>query len=272
MNGSVLDVRDLTVRYGPGCEACTAGLPTDRDVCPQCRTVLACVDVSFDVWPGEVLGIVGESGSGKSTVLAAANLDVTPTTGQIVLGGTDVTGVRGARRRRLRAEMVGIVHQTPQQGLDLDLTAGGNVASRPLAAGWRSYERTRERVLDLLGAVELDAGRVDTVTRVFSGGMRQRVQLAKALANSPQVLLLDEPTSGLDVSVQARILDLIRRLQGETGVAMVIVSHDLSVIRMLADQVLVMRRGRIVERGLTDQILADPQDPYSQLLVSSQLA
>jgi putative phosphonate transport system ATP-binding protein len=265
---AVLSVENLTVRYGPGCDDC----PTDRNVCPSCQSVLACADVDFDVWPGEVLGIVGESGSGKSTVLTAANLDVTATTGRVVLAGTDATGIHGAARRRVRAETLGIVHQTPQQGLDLDLTAGGNVASRPLAAGWRSYDRTRDRVLELLDEVELDPGRVDTVTRAFSGGMRQRVQLAKALANSPKVLLLDEPTSGLDVSVQARILDLIRRLQNETGVAMVIVSHDLSVIRMLADRVLVMRRGRVVERGLTDQVLADPHDPYSQLLVSSQLA
>lgn len=268
---SVLAVENLTVRYGPGCAACAAGLPAEHNVCPACRTVLACADVDFDLWPGEVLGIVGESGSGKSTVLAAANLDVAPSSGRVVLAGTDVTDLRGARRRRLRAETVGIVYQTPQQGLDLDLTAGGNVASRPLAAGWRRYERTRSRVLDLLSAVELDTGRIDTVTQAFSGGMRQRVQLAKALANSPQVLLLDEPTSGLDVSVQARILDLIRRLQADTGVAMVLVSHDLSVVRMLADRVLVMRRGRIVERGLTDQVLADPHHPYSQLLVSSQL-
>jgi phosphonate C-P lyase system protein PhnK len=268
---AVLELRELTVRYGQGCERCANGLPEGTSACPACLTVFACSQVSLDVAAGEVLGIVGESGSGKSTVLAAANLDLTPTAGRVLLAGTEVTHLSGLRRRRLRTEFLGIVQQTPQQGLDLDLTAGGNIASRPLAAGWRSYQATRRRVLELLDAVELDPARVDALTRTFSGGMRQRVQLAKALANSPRVLLLDEPTSGLDVSVQARILDLIRQLQAQTGVAMVIVSHDLSVIRMLASQVVVMHAGRIVERGLTDQILADPHHAYSQLLVSSHL-
>jgi phosphonate C-P lyase system protein PhnK len=233
--------------------------------------VWACREVSFEVEAGEVLGIVGESGSGKSTVLGVANLDLSPTSGAVLLGGEEVAAAAGAERRRRRAEQLGIVYQTPQQGLDLEVTAGGNIASRMLGAGWRAYEAVRARALELHTAMELPADRLDALAGSFSGGMRQRVQLAKALATSPPVLLLDEPTSGLDVSVQARILDLVRRVQLTTGVAMVIVSHDLAVIRMLAGQVLVMRRGRVVERGLTDQVLGDPQHPYSQLLVSSQL-
>jgi putative phosphonate transport system ATP-binding protein len=267
---ALLELDGLTVRYGQGCAVCAAE-PEDV-VCRACGAVFACRDVHLDVVPGEVLGIVGESGSGKSTVLAAANLDVAPLAGSVRLEGEDVTAVRGARRRRLQSELLGIVHQSAAQGLQLDVTAGGNVASRPLAAGWRSYARTRARVLELMREVELEESRADNLVRTFSGGMRQRVQLAKALANHPRVLLLDEPTSGLDVSVQARILDLIRRIQLETGLAMVIVSHDLAVIRMLAQRVLVMRLGRVVEQGLTDQVLADPHHPYTQLLVSSQLA
>jgi phosphonate C-P lyase system protein PhnK len=269
---TLLELIEVTVRYGHGCAACADGPSGSHVVCPECGSVFACQGVSLDVVEGEVLGIVGESGSGKSTVLSCANLDVAPAAGQVLLEGEDVTDARGARRRRLQSELLGIVHQTPQQGLQLDVTAGGNVASRPLAAGWRSYARVRERAVGLLEEVELDPARMDAVVRTFSGGMRQRVQLAKALANRPRVLLLDEPTSGLDVSVQARILDLVRRIQAEYGLAMVIVSHDLAVIRMLADRVLVMRLGRIAEQGLTDQVLADPQHPYSQLLVSSQLA
>lgn len=267
----LIELAGVTVRFGRGCAACAGGPPGDHVVCSACGSVFACREVSFDVVEGEVLGVVGESGSGKSTVLACANLDVAPTGGRVLLAGEDVTEAHGAHKRRLQNELLGIVHQTPQQGLQLDVTAGGNVASRPLAAGWRSYAEVRARATDLIEEVELDPARMDVVVRTFSGGMRQRVQLAKALANRPRVLLLDEPTSGLDVSVQARILDLIRGIQEEYGLAMVIVSHDLAVIRMLAHRVLVMRLGRIAEQGLTDQVLADPQHPYTQLLVSSQL-
>ncbi len=268
---AVLEVEEMTVRYGPGCHEC-AGDRRGPARCPACGSVWACRDLSFDVGPGEVLGIVGESGSGKSTALACANLDLQPLSGAVRLLGEDVTRVTGAARRRLRAEVLGIVYQTPVQGLDLDLTAGGNIASRMLAGGVREYAALRARAGELVQATELPLERLDAVTRTFSGGMQQRVQVAKALATRPPILMLDEPTSGLDVSVQARILDLIRRIQRETRVAMLVVSHDLGVIRMLADRLLVMRQGRIVERGLTDQLLNDPQHPYTQLLVSSQLA
>jgi phosphonate C-P lyase system protein PhnK len=233
--------------------------------------VVGCAEVDLEVYPGEVVGIVGESGSGKSTVLACANLDIPPTAGRVFLDGADVTGVSGSRRRQLRSSTLGIVYQTPQQGLELGVTAGGNIASRPLAAGWRSYEQVRGRALELHHAVELPADRFDAPVSEFSGGMRQRVQLAKALANSPQLLLLDEPTSGLDVSVQARILDLIRQLQRQLRFAMVVVSHDLGVIRMLAQRLLVMRGGLVIERGVTDRVLQDPQHPYTQRLVGAQL-
>lgn len=270
MTPVALEVEGLTVRYGPGCPVCENDAE-DVARCSSCGTVWACRDVSFDVDKGEVLGIVGESGSGKSTVLACANLDIPPFGGRVRVGGIDVTHVAGSARRRLRAERLGIVYQTPAQGLDLELTVGGNIASRMLAAGVREYAALRQRAGDLVLQTELPLERLDAVTETFSGGMQQRVQVAKALATSPSIVLLDEPTSGLDVSVQARLLDLLRRIQREAQLAMVVVSHDLGVIRMLADRLLVMRRGRIVERGLTDQLLNDPQHPYTQLLVSSQL-
>ncbi|MBV8223077.1 MAG: AAA family ATPase, partial [Candidatus Eremiobacteraeota bacterium] len=175
------------------------------------------------------------------------------------------------QRRRLRALALGIVYQSAQANLLMDVTAGGNVAERMLGAGWRRYDAVRSRALALHTDMELPEDRFDVPVGMFSGGMRQRVQLAKALATSPPVLLLDEPTSGLDVSVQARILDLIRRIHAEFQLAIVVVSHDLAVIRMLADRLLVMRRGLVVEHGLTDQVLEDPQHPYTQLLVSAQL-
>ncbi|MBV8082458.1 MAG: ATP-binding cassette domain-containing protein [Candidatus Eremiobacteraeota bacterium] len=265
-----LELRDITVRYGRGCDHCRSGeMRAQR--CTHCGSVYGCRDVSLDVWPGEVLGIVGESGSGKSTVLAVSNLDIQPTSGSVKLLGDDVSSAEGKQRRRLRALALGIVYQSAQANLLMDVTAGGNVAERMLGAGWRRYDAVRSRALALHTDMELPEDRFDVPVGMFSGGMRQRVQLAKALATSPPVLLLDEPTSGLDVSVQARILDLIRRIHAEFQLAIVVVSHDLAVIRMLADRLLVMRRGLVVEHGLTDQVLEDPQHPYTQLLVSAQL-
>jgi len=266
---AVLEVDGLTVRHGPGCAGCEAGL--EGNTCPACGTVWACRDVGFDLEAGEVLGIVGESGSGKSTTLACVHLDQRPARGSVRLLGEDVTTATGTARRRLRSEAMGMVYQTAREGLEPRVTAGGNVAARLFGAGSRSYASSRRRALDLHVGMELPAGRFDEPVERYSGGMRQRVQLARALATRPPLLLLDEPTSGLDVSVQARILDLVRRLHRETGVAIVVVSHDLGVIGMLAGRLLVMREGRVVERGLTDQVLGDPRHPYSQLLVASQL-
>ncbi len=267
---ALLEVSGLTVCYGPGCSACSSPI-AEQIACADCGSVYGCRDVCLELDRGEILGIVGESGSGKSTVLSCLNLDRAPTAGRILLDGDDVAGAQGARRRRLRAADLGIVYQTPQQGLDLALSAGGNAAGRLLALDWRRYDEVRGRALAHHESVELAPSRIDDPTLTFSGGMRQRVQLAKALISTPKLLLLDEPTSGLDVSVQARILDLIRRIRREAELAMVIVSHDLAVIRMLAERVLVMQAGRVIESGLTDQVLGDPQHPYTQLLVSSQL-
>jgi putative phosphonate transport system ATP-binding protein len=231
----------------------------------------ACADVSFEVRPGEVLGIVGESGSGKSTVLQCVYLDTVPDAGSVLLEGEELTAVDPVRRRWLRSFRMGIVHQDAAKGLDLTVSAGGNVAERLLAADWRHVGRIRARGTDLLGRVEVAVDRLDDRAAEFSGGMRQRLQLAKAMANEPPLLLLDEPTSSLDVHVQAAILDLVKELQAQTGVAMVVVSHDLGVIRLLAHRTLVMYRGRVVESGITEQVLEDPQDAYTQLLVASSL-
>jgi len=125
--------------------------------------------------------------------------------------------------------------------------------------------------LDWLGRVEIDAERVDHLPRTFSGGMQQRTQIARILVSQPRLVFMDEPTGGLDVSVQARLLDLLRGLVRDLGVAAVVVTHDLAVVRLLSDRLMVMRQGRVVESGLTDQVLDDPQHPYSQLLVSSVL-
>ena len=237
------------------------------------RRVLACEDVSFDVYPGEVLGIVGESGSGKSTVLQCLYQDVAPTSGQAFLasyhgGGRSIFEADRRERRELRTHQISMVYQNPRMGLNLMVTAGGNVAERLLAADWRRVSDIRDKASDYLQRTEIPLDRMDDFPAFFSGGMQQRVQIAKALANGPELVLLDELTTGLDVSVQAGVLDLVRDIQHTTGMTAIIVSHDLGVIRLLTDRVLVMKDGHVVESGLTDQILEDPQHPYTQLLVN----
>jgi ABC-type phosphonate transport system ATPase subunit len=169
-------------------------------------------------------------------------------------------------------DQLSVVYQDPAEGLDLGVTAGGNVADRLTAAGWRHFGRIRGRAAELLGRTDVPLERMDDLVRTFSGGMRQRVQLAKALACSPPVVLLDEPTTGLDASVAAGVLDLIRSLLAELGIAAVVVSHDFSVIGQLTNRAVVMHHGRVVEEGLTDQLLEDPQHPYSQRLVAAARA
>lgn len=275
-DGLVLEVEELAKVHGPGCGHCqaTTGPEHQTNTCPVCGSVVACAGVSFGVGAGEVLGIVGESGSGKSTVAGCLAFDLEPTAGEAAFapfGGRDIFRSDAAEKRRLRNFDIGIVYQTPQQGLDLDVTAGGNVVERLLAAEWRHVGKMRGRASELLDRAESPTGRMDEAPRHFSGGMRQRVQLAKALANRPALLILNEPTTGLDVSVQAKILDLIRDIQRDAGVATLVISHDLGVVRLLTERTIVMRHGRIVEAGLTDQILEDPQHSYTQLLVNSVL-
>jgi putative phosphonate transport system ATP-binding protein len=153
----------------------------------------------------------------------------------------------------------------------MDVSAGANIGERLMALGERHYGRLRATAADWMERVEIDPARIDDTPRTFSGGMRQRLQIARNLVTHPRLVFMDEPTSGLDVSVQARLLDLLRQLNREMQLAVVIVTHDLAVARLLAHRMVVMQRGRIVETGLTDQVLDDPQHPYSQLLVSSVL-
>jgi putative phosphonate transport system ATP-binding protein len=166
----------------------------------------------------------------------------------------------------------GFVHQNPRDGLRLNVSAGGNVGERLMAVGARHYGDIRAQAIEWLRRVEVDAARIDDLPRTFSGGMQQRLQIARTLVTRPKLVFMDEPTGGLDVSVQARLLDLIRGLSRELGLAVLIVTHDIAAARLLADRMLVMRRGEVVEQGLTDRVLDDPQHPYTQLLVSSVLA
>lgn len=237
--------------------------------------VLAVKSVSAIAYPGEVLGIVGESGSGKSTLLRMMNLEETPDDGIYTLDLPDVDGNLFAldrfARRMLCATNIGIVYQNPHLGLLMNHSSSGNVAERLLVAGERRFTVLREKATEALDASEFPLERLDAPPSELSGGMQQRVQLAKAIALEPALLLLDEPTTGLDVSVQALVLDTLKRLQQERNITMVIVSHDLGVIRTLADRVMVMRCGEVVETGLADQIFQDPQHAYTQQLVHAKL-
>jgi phosphonate C-P lyase system protein PhnK len=251
----------------PGCELRVAGLAK------RFGHVRACQDVGFEVAPGEALGIIGESGSGKTTVLRCVAGDVTPDAGTALLrhgtGQADLFSLSGPERRALRIDTISIVYQDPAQGLNMRVSAGGNIAERLIAAGWRNFGRLRARAAELLSRVDVPLDRMDDPVGTFSGGMMQRVQLAKAVANNPALLLLDEPTTGLDASIAAGVLDLIRDLIESSRVTALVVSHDMTVISMLAARAIVMRDGRTVEAGLTDQLLNDPQHAYSQHLVAA---
>jgi len=272
----VLKVDRLGKVFGPQDPAAIAdtGPEFGTSKSPTTGSVVAAWDVSFEVAAGEAIGVIGESGSGKSTVMRSIAGDHGSSAGSVYLrrsDGTveDILTLDGASRRKLRIDQLSVVYQDPSEGLDLGVTAGGNVAERLTAAGWRHFGQIRERASELLSRTEVPLERMDDIVRQFSGGMRQRVQLAKALANRPPVVLFDEPTTGLDASVAAGVLDLIRNLLEELGLAAVVVSHDFSVIEMLTSRCVVMHHGRIVEHGLTDQLLEDPHHPYSQRLVAA---
>ena len=253
---ALLSARGLTKHYGPR---------------------LGCADVCFDLHEGEVLAVVGESGSGKSTLLSLLATELEPSSGEVHYRMRDgimrsLFDLGEAERRFLLRTDWGFVRQEATQGLRMNVSAGGNVGERLMAVGARHYGRIRGTALDWLDRVEIEAGRIDDTPKTFSGGMRQRLQIARNLVTQPRLVFMDEPTSGLDVSVQARLLDLIRALVGELGLAVIIVTHDLAVARLLSHRIMVMRGGQVIETGLTDQVLDDPAEPYTQLLVSSVLA
>jgi len=273
----ILEVRSLDKIYGPGCPKCfeSTGPEVNSNLCPHCGSIVAAHDVSFDLHAGEILGIMGESGSGKSTIVRTLFFDDAPTRGEAVFVHEgqewDLFRLNSARQRWLRNHCFGMVYQNPHLGLNFNISAGGNIAERLLMSDISHYGEIRSRALDLLARTEVLRERMDESPKQFSGGMQQRVQIAKALAIRPPLLYLDEVTTGLDLSVQARILDLILEIGQELGTAMIVVTHDLGVIRILAGRTIVMKNGRIIEAGLTDQILEDPQHAYSQSLVASTL-
>lgn len=274
----LLRVRHLKKQYGKGCVVCQNGesKELEKNYCPKCGTVYACRDLSFDLYKGEILGIVGESGSGKSTMMRCLFFDEETTEGEAYIhtyedGLTNIFNVSSQQKRYIRNHLFGMVYQNPIYGLRMNFSSIGNIAEKLIAAGSREVGRMEERSKELLEHVRIPLFRMKEEPKNFSGGMQQRVQIAKALSNNPPILFLDEVTTGLDLSVQASVLDLIKKIQRELGISMIVVSHDLAVIRMLADRSIVMLNGTIIEEGLTDQILEDPQHAYTQQLVYSLL-
>src|SRR5262245_49706884 len=237
---------------------------------------LGCRDISFQLYPGEVMAVVGESGSGKTTLLQLLSAQLAPSAGRVsyrMRDGVmrDLASLGEAERRFLFRTDWGYVHQEPALGLRMAVSGGANVGERLMAVGARHYGRIRGAATSWLDRVEIDPGRIDETPRSYSGGMRQRLQIARNLVTEPRLVFMDEPTGGLDVSVQARLLDLLRGLVADLGLAAVIVTHDLAVARLLSHRIMVMKGGEVVESGLADQVLDDPREAYTQLLVSSIL-
>ena len=258
------------------CHSDDAPILSVRHVGKRYGRVQAVDDVSFELFQGELLGVVGESGSGKTTLVRTIAGQENPNTGAVLYRDrrgewVDLHGLSESRCRRLHRTDLGLVQQHPRDGLRMGISAGANVGERLMALGHRHYGSIRQSAHDWMARVEIDPARLDDPPANLSGGMQQRLQIARNLVSEPRLVFMDEPTGGLDVSVQARLLDLLRGLVGELGLAVVLVTHDLGVARLLAHRLMVMQHGQVVETGLTDQVLDDPQAAYSQLLVSSIL-
>lgn len=277
----VLEIKNLSKIFGNSCPKCleSTGAKFNSSICPNCNSVIGVNDVNLQLAKGEVLGIVGESGSGKSTLLQLIYQDQKATLGEVFIENfVDTNGEKKDINKAslndmnyLRNTLMSMIYQNPRLGLNYRFSAGGNIAEKVIMSGIKKYDEIRNIAKYFLEKTEIPVSRIDDYPDKFSGGQQQRIQISKALSSNPNLLLLDEPTTGLDLSVQAKILDLIKVLQKEIGFSMVIVSHDLGVIKHLTDITVVMKNGQIVEKGLTDQILEDPQHPYTQLLVSSIL-
>lgn len=277
----LLELNDVSKIFGVSCGSCLdlTVSSADSGICPRCGAVVAVNRVNLSVEENEIVGVVGESGSGKSTLLQMIYQDQGATSGEIFFNGiTDrkhnrmnILDLPPGKAAWVRNHEMSMIYQNPHLGLNFNFSAGGNIAEKILGSDEKRYQVIRDRALHFFGKIEMPSSRIDDYPEAFSGGQQQRIQIAKALSSSPRLLLLDEPTTGLDVSVQARILDLIKALQYEMGFSMIVVSHDLGVINHLTDVTVVMKNGCLVEYGLTDQILEDPQHPYTQLLVSSKL-
>jgi ABC-type glutathione transport system ATPase component len=247
MTTPVLEVRDLRKTFG---------------------SFVAVEEVSFALAPGASLGIVGESGSGKTTTARILVGLERATAGQVLLDG-EVIAAPSKRERRDRARTIQMIFQDPYQSFDPRLTIEESIAE-PLRLHFGLVgEARRKRVAELCDQVGLSTRNAQALPRNLSGGQRQRAAIARALGIEPKVLVLDEAVAALDVSIQAQVLSLLAGIRRDTDISYVFVSHDLAVIRAVTDEAIVMRNGKVVEAGETEQLLGAPQHPYTKLLLAS---
>jgi ABC-type oligopeptide transport system ATPase subunit len=225
-------------------------------------------EVSFSVTPGQTLAVVGESGSGKSTMARCVGRLLTPTSGSIVFDGRDITRLSMRQMRPLRSE-ISFVFQDPFSSLDPRQQIGAIVGEPLRIHGVVASASIAGRVAELLELVGLESTHATRYPHEFSGGQRQRIGIARALATNPRLVICDEPVSALDVSVQAQILNLLSDLQERLGLTYIFISHDLGVVRHIADRVAVMQKGKIVEEATRDELFAAPSDPYTKTLLAA---
>jgi oligopeptide/dipeptide ABC transporter ATP-binding protein len=256
--GDLLEVTDLVKHF-----------PITRGLLRRTVGHVRAVDgVSFRIAPGETVGLVGESGSGKSTVARLVLRLLDPTSGSVRFEGRELTGLSARELVPLRRQM-SIVFQDPVSSFDPRMTVCAVITEPLEAQGISSGPAARKRAGELLELVGLSAGDLDRYPHQFSGGQAQRIGIARALATDPRLLVCDEAVSALDVSVQAQVLNLLRRLQRELGLSYLFIAHDLNVVRYVSDRVCVMYLGRIVEQGPAEALLADPRHPYTQSLAAA---
>ena len=240
------------------------GILIDRTV----DYVKAVDDVSFEIYPGKTLGLVGESGSGKSTTGYCVLELLKPTSGSVRFLGEELTTMKKEDLRRMRREMQ-IVFQDPYASLNPRMTVGNIVAEPLVVHKVGSGARRRKTVEELLEVVGFNPDFINRYPHEFSGGQRQRIGIARALALNPRLIVCDEPVSALDVSIQAQILNLLKDLQGEFGLTYLFVAHDLAVVRTMSDDIAVMNKGKIVERGPAERVYTQPQDEYTKALLAA---
>jgi len=253
---ALLEIRDLKTYY------------TDDSLIGSDPPVKAVDEISLDIVRGETLGLVGESGCGKTTLGRTIVGLNAATDGTISVDGTDITELSGSDLRKWQRR-VGMIFQDPQESLN-DRQTVGEIISEPLEAhNWKTSAEREERVFTLLDQVGLQQEHFYRYPHQFSGGQRQRIGIARALALKPEFVILDEPVSALDVSVQARVINLLERLQDELGLTYLFIAHDLSVVRHIADRVAVMYLGNIMEIGSADRVFSDPANPYTRSLLSA---
>ncbi|MGH3026920.1 MAG: ABC transporter ATP-binding protein [Gaiellaceae bacterium] len=258
-DGILLRVQDLEKHF-----PVRKGLIIERTV----GHVKAVDGVSFSIPAGKTLGLVGESGSGKSTTGYCILQLTKPTSGSIRFDGKELTTLSGEQLRKVRQDMQ-IVFQDPYSSLDPRMTVG-NIVSEPLEVhGMGTRKSRRETVRRLLEVVGFNPNFTNRYPHEFSGGQRQRIGIARALALSPKLIVCDEPVSALDVSIQAQILNLLKDLQRDFGLTYLFISHDLAVVRTMADEIAVMNRGKLVEVGSAEEVYANPKDEYTKALFTA---